>query len=212
MQSHARHALWLGLFLVGCAGPAETGPLEPDLQKPQTLVAVRADGEAKLGVTADGGFAPAPARLSLPIEGVTLRLLTGARPSLSELTLPIGDVDISPAVFPPNGIGLHDVTLRLAGPARAEVVHAQAEALELDVRTPLALDWSMALIDGGLHPLGPVVTAPLDLRLKLVRDPSGEVLASVEARCAGTCWSLGGVGQLSDGDLRVDLVLGPLAP
>jgi hypothetical protein len=91
------------------------------------------------------------------------------------------------------------------------VLHAQADAVELEARAPLRLDWSLVLEDGSLYRLGPARTEPVKLEVQLVRDDRGVVSANVQARCEGTCWQLDGIASLSDGniDLFADATVNP---
>jgi hypothetical protein len=111
-------------------------------------------------------------------------------------------VMISADAMPPKGLILRNLVLR-ADPVRAEVVHAQDDALELRAMVPLTLDWSMQLDDGSLYKLGPAQTAPVSLAVQIVRSPSGAI-ATLQAACRGVCWSIDGVAKLSDGIVYLD--------
>jgi hypothetical protein len=85
----------------------------------------------------------------------------------------------------------------------AQIMYAQADALELRANLPLSLDWSMQLDDGTLYPLGTVHTEPLNLDITVVRT-NGVTTATVQAACLGTCWAVDGVAKLSDGTVYLE--------
>jgi hypothetical protein len=199
------HGWWplalLGLVGCGAAPGAAAGPVA--LDAPVTVVA---DGQAptsSMQLQASGGFEQQPQQISLKIKKIQLLAQTGAHPRLDELELPLGDLDVPASALPPSGLKLRDLTLRLPAGVEAQVVHEQADALELEVKTPLELDWSLALDNGSLYPLGPARTEPLRLDLDVVRGESGTVV-TVSAHCDGTCWSLPGLAQLENGSLYVE--------
>jgi hypothetical protein len=66
----------------------------------------------------------------------------------------------------------------------------------------LVVSWSLELEDGSLYSLGDVATDPLDLDLRVLRSDR-QVLATVDARCRGACWSIDGIAQLSNAELQV---------
>jgi hypothetical protein len=163
--------------------------------------AVSDGSDSHVDFTIAGGFADARP-VALSIAQPTLRLHTTATGAeLDTLMLPLGDVDVPAAALPPSGLALRDLVLS-AGPARAELVHAEADALELRATVPLTLSWSLRLDDGTLYRLGDVATTPLVVDVQIARaagQSTATAQATVRAACDGTCWALDGVARLSDG-------------
>jgi hypothetical protein len=188
--------------LVGCAEPAAVEEPRP-LAAPAEVTADRADADSRVRVTAVGGFAVRPSELSFDIQGLQLQFETGDHPRVAQLSLPLGDVTVGKDVLPPTGLRLRDLRLSIEQPVDATMVHAQNDAIELSAQVPLRLDWSLVLEDGTAYALGPAHTAPVQLDVNLVRQGGGTV-ATVTARCPGTCWSLDGIASLSEG--RIDLI------
>jgi len=194
----------LGLLAAGCAA-AQPGTAPADvgsLAEPVRVAASGAATDSRVTFTVAGGFA-SPRLESLAVARPQLGVHAGdGRATLDALVLPLGDIDVPATALPPHGLGLRDLVLR-ADPARATVIHAEADALELRASLPLALDWSMLLADGSRYRLGTVRTAPVDVDVRVFRA-AGELLATVDARCDGTCWALPGIVQLSDGAIHVE--------
>jgi hypothetical protein len=154
--------------------------------------------ESSVTFTIEGGFAK-PSDVSMTVAQPLLKVhTTGDRAAIDAVSLPLGDVMISAEALPPKGLVLRNLVLK-AGPARAEVMHAQDSALELRAQVPLALDWSVQLDDGSLYPLGTVRTDPVYVDVQVVRSADGNAIATMQAACLGTCWAVDGVAKLSDG-------------
>jgi hypothetical protein len=208
----ARRVLLSWVSLVVSAAASMTGcsdhspaPAGINLTQPAVVTARTPSAISHIDVVAAGNLAKTPSPLTLAFTGLELEVKTGAHPQLETLALPIGDVTISAETLPPNGLRLRDVTLGIAGPVRAEVLHAQPDAVELSVRAPLRLQWSMELADGSLYPLGPAPTTPLDLDVKIVGGIGGQPpVATLSTRCQGICWSLKGIAELRDGALYLE--------
>jgi hypothetical protein len=166
---------------------------------------------SQVQVKAAGGLASQPIRITVPLAGLSLRLRTGERPSLQQLTIALEDLQIPADVLPPRGLGLRELQLSIDEPTRATILHAQDDAIELQASAPLRLDWSMVLEDGSLYRLGPAFTEPVKLEVQVVRSADGAVSTILQARCEGTCWTLDGIAQLSDGtiDLVADATVNP---
>ena len=127
---------------------------------------------------------------------------TADRALIDALTVPLGDVTIPAAALPPHGLILRNLVVK-APATRAEILHAQDDALELRATVPLSLDWALQLDDGSLYPLGTVHTEPLELDIDVVRA-GGQTTATVQAACGGTCWSVDGVATLSNGSMYLE--------
>lgn len=194
------------LILLGCIAVA-TGCTEGHLATNDSLarpVAVETGAvtHADVSFTIQGGFASAT-QVAMTIAKPQLKLHTsGDRAEIDALSLPLGDVTISAEALPPRGLVLRNLVVS-APAAKAEIMHAQNDALELRVTEPLSLDWSLQLDNGALYPLGTVHTAPINLDINVVRA-DGATLATVQAACLGTCWSVDGVAKLSDGSVYLE--------
>jgi hypothetical protein len=195
------------LFFLGCVaglvGCAEGRPAEIDdsLTQP-VIVQTGAVEESNVTFTIEGGFAQ-PSAVTMAVAEPLIKLHTGgARAELDAVRLPLGDIMVSAEALPPKGVKLRNLVLT-AGPAHAEIVHAQADALELHAQLPLALDWSVQLDDGSLYPLGTVRTEAFNVDVQVVRA-AGKTTATLQAACDGTCWSVDGVAKLSNGALYLE--------
>jgi len=195
-------ALSAAVALSACssAGPA---PSTFNLQLPLQISATEVLSKSKIEVSAKGGFRTEPTPLTFEVSALTLSAHTGTHPQLEQLVLPLGSVDVAADALPPHGLQLRDLSLRVATPVPLEVVHSQSDALELVAHSALTLSWSMVLADGKVYKLGDVPTAPLDLSLVVTDDGTGPV-TTVSAKCAGSCWALGGIGELRDASLFVE--------
>ncbi len=197
-----KHMIFLVSLAVagGCAQghPAAT----PDSLAGPITVATGSVTHSSVTFTVEGGFAK-PSAVMMAVAEPLLKLHTrNDRAELDAIALPLGDVTISAEALPPKGLVLRHLVIK-APATRAEVMHAQDDALELRAHLPLSLDWSLQLDDGSLYPLGTVHTSPVDVDVQLVRS-DGRVTATVQASCPGTCWVDDGVAKLSDGTLYLE--------
>jgi hypothetical protein len=190
--------LAVGLF--GCSSASVSSPTPAPLTSPLAIAAQGAMAGSRVSVVASGGFAQMPSELVMPLEDLKLRLDSGDHPRLLELEMPLGNIDVPASTLPPQGLKLRNLKLTLVEMSHVEVLHAQEDALELQVTTPIQLDWSMVLDNGKLFPLGPARTQAVPVSIDIVRS-NGTMVATVNAQCAGTCWSIDGIGSLSDGAL-----------
>jgi hypothetical protein len=195
------------LFFLGCiaalAGCAEGHPAASDsLADSIDVQSTGAPVESSVTFTMEGGFA-GPSEVAMPIAQPLLKLHTrGDRAELDAIMLPLGDVTISREALPPKGLVLRNLVVK-APATRAEIMHAQDDALELRAKLPLSLDWSLQLDDGSLYPLGTVHTDPINVDVQVVRA-GGRVTATVQAACLGTCWAVDGVAKLSNGAVYLE--------
>jgi hypothetical protein len=181
---------------VGCAQghPADSESLAQPVQ-----IQVGSVEEGNVTFTIQGGFSDSRV-VEMPVAAPTIKLhTTGEHAELDALTLPLGDIMVPATALPPSGLQLRNLVLT-AGPAHAQVMHAQDDALELRAKLPLTLQWSVQLQDGSLYRLGPVHTDAVNLDVNVVRA-GGITTATLQAGCLGNCWSVDGVAQLSDGAL-----------
>jgi hypothetical protein len=153
--------------------------------------------------TIEGGFAAAtPVAMTIAQPLVKLHT-TGDRAMLDAVELPLGDVTISAEALPPKGLVLRNLVVK-APAMHADILYAEADALEVRAKLPLSLDWSLQLDDGSLYPLGTVHTTPLNVDIDVVRA-GGTTTATVQAACLGVCWSVDGVAKLSDASVYLEI-------
>ncbi len=153
--------------------------------------------------TAKGGVGSLATKLELPLTSAPLRLeLTEKTAELTSLSIPLGDLMVSKGALPPNG--LHIRNLALTVDAASAVIDARTtDAVAMHTRAPVELAWEMEVSPGEFYPLAPVKIAGLDFEIGLV-ESNGENLLSVDARCAGSCWALPGIVDVSDVALHFD--------
>src|SRR3954452_9270316 len=164
--------LFIGLLLAaGCsAGAGHPAPIS--LAQADQVQASTFD-HATFSATASGGVAPGPQAVNFQVQGLNLQVQTGDRPALIAFDVPIGSVDIPATALPPHGLQLRDVVLHVEKPVAATVVYAQADAVDISVRSPLTLRWRMLLEDGSTYALGPARTEPVQLDIHVVHADSG---------------------------------------
>ena len=194
------------LFLLGCVaawmGCSGGHPAASDSLAQPVSVKSGAVAASRVTFTIEGGYKSAtPVAMTVAQPLVKLHT-SGDRAMLDAIELPLGDVTISADALPPKGLRLRNLIVK-APATRAQIMHAQADALELRATLPLSLDWSMQLDDGSLYPLGTVHTESLNVDIAVVRE-NGETTATMQAACLGTCWAVDGVAKLSDGTIYVE--------
>ena len=194
------------LFLLGCVaamtGCAEGHPATNDSLTQPVAVATGQVAESNVSFTIEGGFASAT-QVALTINQPIVKLhTTDGRAMLDAITLPLGDVTVSADALPPHGLTLKNLVVS-APATRAEIMHDQADALEVRATLPLALDWSVVLDNGSLYKLGTVHTAPINLDVTVSRV-GNSTTATVQAACLGTCWAVDGVAKLSNGAVYLE--------
>src|SRR5262245_45540025 len=101
MVTHMRRMLpGLSNLNFGCTGDG----VAPPIREPPSLMAVRVQATApqpSSTMTFEVATANANVEVSLAPRALDLSLSTGAAPRLETLALPLGDVDVSPALLPP---------------------------------------------------------------------------------------------------------------
>jgi hypothetical protein len=197
------------LFSFGCiaaltavAGCSEGHPAASDSLATPVEVQTGAVADSQVTFTIEGGFASATP-VSMTVARPVVQLHTvGDHAVLDAVELPLGDVTVSAEALPPKGLILRNLIVR-ASATHAQILHAQADALEVRAKLPLSLDWSMQLDDGSLYQLGTVHTEPLNVDIAVVRA-GGVTTATVQAACLGTCWAVDGVAKLSNGTVYLE--------
>jgi hypothetical protein len=184
----------------GCSG-AHTATNGSSLALP-IAVSTGTVAQSDVTFTIEGGFASAT-QVALTMHEPIVKLHTAAgRATLDAISLPLGDVNVSAEALPPKGLILKNLVVS-APATHAEIMHDQADALEVRAMIPLALDWSVVLDDGSLYPLGTVHTEPLNVDITVSRV-GGSTTATVQAACLGTCWAVDGVAKLSNGTVYLE--------
>lgn len=147
--------------------------------------------ESRLVVSVGGSR---PATVEVPVSMLTARVKWGPIDGeLEALVIPLGDVDVSAARFPPNGLQLREVTLDLPVTAHGTGQKLSDDSMKLDVVAPLRLMMGLGLDNGGTYDLGPTQTAPVHIHIE-----AGPTSVGVKASCSGVCWKVGGVAEMSD--------------
>jgi hypothetical protein len=165
-------------------------------------VATSTVAASDVSFTIEGGFARAT-QVAMTINQPIVKLHTSdGRAMLDAISLPLGDVNVPASALPPHGLTLKNLVVS-APATRAEIMHDQADALEVRATMPLALDWSVVLDDGSLYPLGTVHTNPINVDITVSRV-GASTTATVQAACIGTCWAVDGVAKLSDGAVYLE--------
>lgn len=180
--------LLFSLLATACAGVGG-----PDAEG--SLVIEAAHGvaalEGRLVVTVSG---TPPTLVEVPVAELTTRVKWGPIDgTLESLVIPLGDIDVSPARFPPNGLQLKEVTLQLPATAHGSGQRTSDVSMKLDVVTPLRLTMGLGLEGGGTYDLGPTTTAPVHIHVE-----ADSTSVRVKADCRGVCWKIGGIAEMSD--------------
>lgn len=200
-----------GLFFLGCiaaaAGCAQGHPAPDDSLTQPVAVESGTVTESSVTFTIEGGFAQ-PSEVSMTVARPTLKLHTSGQGAtrfaeIEAVTLPLGDVTIPAAALPPKGLILRNLVVK-TGATHATILHAEDDALELRARLPLSLEWAVQLDDGSLYQLGTVRTEPINVDVQVIRGADGRSMATVQAACLGTCWSVDGIAKLSDGAVYLE--------
>jgi hypothetical protein len=195
-----RLSLFAACLLAGCTA-ASQAPNMVALTQPADVDAFQVV-TSRFSLTAIGNLQGTPEPIDPTVMGLQLDVRTGDHPRIAAFDVPLGDLDVSAAAFPPHGLKLRKLDLHIDRPADLTVMHAQDDAIELQATTPLTLSWALALDDGSTWTLGPMRTQPIQLDVTVLRDPAGYA-ATVSARCDGDCWTLDGIGTLRDAQLEL---------
>ncbi len=190
-------------LFAACSSASSPAPSTFNLQLPLSVNATQVSANSKIDVSAKGGLRTVAQPLTFDLHALTLSAHTGSHPQLDQLVLPLSDANVAADALPPNGLQLRDLSLRIPAPVALKVVHSQADALELTAHSALTLSWSMVLADGQVYKLGDIPTAPLDLNLVVTDDGTGPLI-TLTATCVGSCWALGGIGELRDASVYVE--------
>jgi len=193
------------LLLAGGCGAATSTPGPLSLAAPvQVTSAGMVSANSTLQFTVIGGVGDEPATVNTAVTALSLRLITGERPSLTLMALPLGDMDVSGGAMPPTGLQLRELTVALREPAQVTVTRAETDRLTVTATVLFELHWAMRLPDGTNYALGPVPMAPMPLTLDVARDALDDPRVVLHTSCAGVCWRIEGVATVRDATLHAE--------
>ena len=130
------------------------------------------------------------------VSSVSWDSRTGGR--IDALSIPLGDIDVSPETVPPDGLRLRDVVLELSSPVTGIGRVSPEGQVVLETTAPLKVGMSVVLTDGSLYRLGSSETEPASLQFVADADSIG-----LRAECLGVCWRVGGLLKMSDAVIDV---------
>jgi hypothetical protein len=155
--------------------------------------------------TAKGGAMASVSAIELPLSSAPLHLeLTEKAAELSSLSIPLGEVMVSPAALPPNGLHIRNLQLTVEGATSANIDARTIDAVTLHTRAPVQLAWEMEVAPGQFYMLAPAKIPGLDFEIGVVQTVEGQDLLTLDARCMGSCWGLRGIVDVSDVTLHFD--------
>jgi hypothetical protein len=141
----------------------------------------------------------------LPLVGgdVTVAAQTDGTLALMSMSLDLGNVTLSAASVPPDGLNLTDVRLSLKSAAAAAADWtADGQSANASGTTDFLLDWSIEAEAGSIEPLATQRITGVPLELAVVED-HGRLSLSVHANRDGVFWQWSGLLELAD--LKLDL-------
>ncbi len=205
-------------ILVGCAG--EPTDYEGDNAPIGPTVREQLEGRAEFAIAPmlpDGGGSFISADVSgdlageaqsvvLPVLGghVTARSLADGNVLVEEVVVDFADVILDETAFPPRGLWLSGLQLRMAGPIMADTAWtADGEAAVVTARFDLLFDWGIVLSDGEVHPLATQRISGLEFQLDIERLGPGGLQMSLGAFAEGSVWRWASFVELSN--LSIDL-------
>ena len=205
--------------LVGCAGePARyDGPAEPTGPTVrEQLQGRRGFQVAPTAVDGGGSFVSAeltgaltvePVDAVLPVVGgaLTARTDRAGRMQLEQLVVELADVVLDDRQFPPRGLWLSGLRLRLVDPVVADAVwtdddQACAVIADFDLR----FDWGVVLADGTRHPLATQTLRDLPFEIDVARRGPLGIGVSLGAYAEGVVWRWSELVEVSN--LSVDVL------
>src|SRR5262245_38156800 len=98
----------LATTVAGCSDQSNAPDLI-NLTQPLRMVSTAPNAASRVEFTASGALSRTPAPLALALKGLEIEVQTGSRPELRKLSLPLGDVSLSPMTLPPDGLQLRDL-------------------------------------------------------------------------------------------------------
>jgi hypothetical protein len=153
-----------------------------------------------------GDLAGEPETVALPVAGghVTARALDDGSVAIEELVVDLHDVQLTPEQFPPNGLWLTGMQLRLADPITASSAWTEDDqAVVVSAALDLELDWGLVLSDGERHELATQTLRELAFQLDVGRIGPGGLELGLGAFAEGTVWHWASFVEVSN--LSIDL-------
>jgi hypothetical protein len=174
-----RLATALGLILMcSCGGddpPPEESPLRDRLAAGVAVTLEPASEAASVHSTVDFGMTMDEFDLRFGLDAGTVAFRADGPEAIviESLELELGDLEISPAAFPPDGLTFTDVRATLTEPVSGAATWSPADVDVLaTVVGVLRVEWSVAQEGAAPLPLSPVDVDAVELRLDAV--PEGD--------------------------------------
>jgi hypothetical protein len=189
--------------------PAGEKPVDRDLRErlaaPTAFVVADQPGGSRASLTAVALSDGQTAAVELSVVGglVTLSLDSQDRVVFHELLVDTDDVMVSPAVVPPEGLLLTDLTVELAGPASVQLGSWSDDQVAAGAELAVDVKWAVE-VDHGVVDLAPIRLTDLAFDISVESDESGRLAARLSASQPGVFWSWAGIFELHD--LEIDLV------
>lgn len=206
-------ALGLALAAAGCADTEDADPGAPPrgdlidaLSAPRSF-SIESDASV-IRVTATNHRAGGGKEVEFTVvDGtIAMRAEDDGALTISEMSLDLADITVSPALFPPDGLGLRKLSVQLDYPVVAFPAYASdgiTATVETQVSTTLA--WSAEFDSGNVYPLRSIELTDLPLRAELRLD-GDEVSARLSAARTGEFWDWAGMFDLKDLVLELEAV------
>lgn len=141
---------------------------------------------------------------TLAVRGgsLALRALPDGRLAVEALDVDLGDVRLSAATLPPDGLALTAIHVRLRPQAMAARWSDGAVTATADGE--LLLDWSLAQQPGEVVPMATQHIAAVPLTVDVARGPGGRLAATLRATRPGTFFDWAGLLELGELVLTVE--------
>ena len=182
-----------------------TGSWRDQLTETTAFTIADAAGGSRARVTAvalsDGEAVPV--ELSIVGGVMSLSLDEQDQVAFDELLVDSDDVLVSPAVVPPDGLTLTDLTVELAEPASVQLGSQGEDAAAGGAQLSVDVKWAVE-VDHGVVDLAPIRLPALSFDLSLETDEDGRPVARLTASHEGKFWSWAGIFELRD--LEIELV------
>jgi hypothetical protein len=159
---------FLGSLAIVACSDHSPAPVGAALDAPARILASTPTSDSRAQVTIPGS--DGNIKISVPARGLKLGIHTGATPAIDMLEIPLGGMEISSTTLPPSGLSLRNMVLSIPTSLPVKVEHAQVNAIEMRVGTPLRLTWSKLEGDGTLTELEPVPSEPVELDIQVLLE------------------------------------------
>lgn len=187
----------LGLLAACNDSPSVTET--PSLMTPLTITSTGEMSKSSVSVHVENYLFGQVDDVRIPLHGITFSARLGTETfAIDQLTLELGDIDISPAAMPPAGLRLRQVALALlppdGGASFAGNMFGHKETrVDVAATLPFQIQWKLELADGTLFDLGPGVMAPLDFIFSITPPTTAsdaDAKLTLVATCEGACWEM----------------------